>query len=128
MTPATVFPALVCDDAPALIEQLVEAFGFEKVAVHGDGDVVHHAELRLGNGLVMLGSAPADPSEKPWGRLGPTAVCVYVEDPDAHHERAVAAGMRVVVPLSDTDYGARAYSALDAAGNVWTFGTYQPLT
>jgi uncharacterized glyoxalase superfamily protein PhnB len=51
---------------------------------------------------------------------------VVVEDIDAHHDRAAAAGAEVVRALQDTDYGSREYSARDLEGNVWSFGTYQP--
>ena len=51
---------------------------------------------------------------------------VVVEDIDAHHERATAAGAELVRALQDTDYGSREYSARDVEGNVWSFGTYQP--
>jgi uncharacterized glyoxalase superfamily protein PhnB len=49
-----------------------------------------------------------------------------VDDPDAHHERAVAAGATVVRPLEDMEYGSREYSVRDPEGNLWSFGTYDP--
>ena len=52
---------------------------------------------------------------------------VVVDDPDAHHDRAVAAGANVVMPLTDQDYGSRDYAARDPEGNQWSFGTYQPV-
>jgi uncharacterized glyoxalase superfamily protein PhnB len=55
------------------------------------------------------------------------SVYVVVEDPDAHHARAVAAGAKVVMPLEDKDYGGRGYSARDLEGHVWSFGNYDPL-
>jgi uncharacterized glyoxalase superfamily protein PhnB len=51
---------------------------------------------------------------------------VAVEDPDAHHDRAKAAGARVFRELVDTDYGSRDYGALDPDGHQWNFGTYRP--
>jgi uncharacterized glyoxalase superfamily protein PhnB len=51
---------------------------------------------------------------------------VYVEDVDAHHARAAAAGADIVRPLNDTSYGAREYSLRDPEGNLWSFGTYLP--
>ena len=47
-------------------------------------------------------------------------------DPDAHHERAVAAGAQIVRELTDQPYGAREYTARDPEGHVWSFGTYRP--
>jgi uncharacterized glyoxalase superfamily protein PhnB len=54
------------------------------------------------------------------------ALCVYVEDVDAHYRRAVAAGAEIVNPPSDTDFGSREYRARDLDGHTWTFGTYRP--
>ena len=56
----------------------------------------------------------------------PASVYVVVDDPDAHHERARAAGAEIVRELHDTDYGSREYGAKDPEGNAWYFGTYQP--
>src|SRR4029077_378114 len=57
-TTATVIPALQYQDAPAAIAFLCKAFGFEKMAVYeGEGGTIEHAQLTLGNGMVMLGSA-----------------------------------------------------------------------
>jgi uncharacterized glyoxalase superfamily protein PhnB len=57
---------------------------------------------------------------------GPSSTYVVVDDPDAHHERAVAAGAEIVRELTDTDYGSREFSARDPEGNLWSFGTYRP--
>jgi uncharacterized glyoxalase superfamily protein PhnB len=48
------------------------------------------------------------------------------DDPDALHQRAVAAGAPIVRELSDTDYGSREFAARDLEGNLWSFGTYRP--
>ena len=49
-----------------------------------------------------------------------------VDDLDAHHDRARAAGAEIIRGPFDTDYGSRDYAARDLAGNVWSFGTYRP--
>jgi uncharacterized glyoxalase superfamily protein PhnB len=65
-TTATVIPALQYQDAPAAIDFLSKAFGFEKKAVYeGEGGSIAHAELTLGNGMVMLGSV----KETEYGKL-----------------------------------------------------------
>jgi uncharacterized glyoxalase superfamily protein PhnB len=56
----------------------------------------------------------------------PSSVYLVVSDPDAHHQRATAAGAEIVIPLRDEDYGSRGYTARDPEGNLWSFGTYQP--
>src|SRR5690606_41969332 len=59
-TGSTIIPCLRYRDAPAAIEWLCRAFGFERHAVYADGDTVHHAQLSFGSGMVMLGSAGTD--------------------------------------------------------------------
>jgi uncharacterized glyoxalase superfamily protein PhnB len=126
----SIFPALRYADANAAIEWLGEAFGAEPEQVHrGDDGSVQHAELRLGTNLVMVGEA----REAGWlgGEEGEPlrstiSLYVVVADPDAHHDRAAAAGARIVRELDDMDYGSREYSARDLEGNLWSFGTYDP--
>jgi uncharacterized glyoxalase superfamily protein PhnB len=118
-----IIPTLRYTDAPAAIDFLERAFGFERKAVYGDSDVIHHAELTCGRGMVMLGST---------GRGDPqfdtrkSSAYVIVADPDALHDRAKAAGAEITRELQDTDYGSREFSATDPEGNVWSFGTYDP--
>jgi uncharacterized glyoxalase superfamily protein PhnB len=99
-TTATVIPALQYQDAPAAIAFLCKAFGFEKMAVYeGEGGTIEHAQLTLGNGMVMLGSA----KDTDYGKLlvrpraaGGVTMSVYciVADTDAHFARAKAAAPR----------------------------------
>jgi uncharacterized glyoxalase superfamily protein PhnB len=120
----TVFPTLHYDDAPAAIDFLTAAFGAARHAVYADGKrTIVHAELRLGNGIVMLGPARAEASAT---RGKGSEIYVAVDDPDAHCARAREAGAEIVRDLNDTDYGSREYAARDPEGNVWSFGTYQP--
>jgi hypothetical protein len=57
--------------------------------------------------------------------LGPSSTYVVCEDPDALHDRALAAGAEIIRALTDQDYGSREFSARDPEGNVWSFGTYR---
>jgi uncharacterized glyoxalase superfamily protein PhnB len=124
MSHPTMFPSLAYDDAKAAVEFLCNAFGFERHAVYaGDDGVIQHAELRYGNGLVMLGSSGAEKAAAR-GRAG--GIYVVVEDPDAHCAQARAAGADITRDLHDTEYGSREYGAKDPEGNDWYFGTYQP--
>jgi uncharacterized glyoxalase superfamily protein PhnB len=120
---ATVIPTFRYPDARAAIDFLVSAFGFTEHAAHEQDGVIGHAELRLGDDWVMLGDERAGSADFP---SGPSTVYVIVDDPDAHHDRAVAAGAEIVRGLTDQDYGSREYAAKDPAGNVWSFGTYRP--
>lgn len=125
-----IFPGMRYQDAPAAIDWLAKAFGFEKQVVYpGPGDSIAHAQLRFGSGLIMLGSARDDElNVKSPRSLGGTsaAVYMYVEDVDAHYQRAVNAGAEVVRELADTPYGSREYTVRDPEGHVWSFGTYIP--
>jgi uncharacterized glyoxalase superfamily protein PhnB len=122
---ATIIPTFRYDDARGAIRFLCDAFGFEEHAVSEQEGVVHHAELRLGDAYIMLGERHSGNADFPSGR---TTTYVVVEDPDAHHDRAVAAGAELVRTLTDQDYGSREYAAKDPGGNVWSFGTYVPHT
>jgi uncharacterized glyoxalase superfamily protein PhnB len=127
---SNIIPALRYRDADAGLQFLESAFGAEPREVHRDEDgVIRHAVVRLGDGLVMVGQAAGDGwlGGEPARPLASTvSLYVVVDDPDAHHERAVAAGATVVRPLDDMEYGSREYSVRDPEGNLWSFGTYDP--
>ncbi|MGH2712610.1 MAG: VOC family protein [Thermoleophilaceae bacterium] len=136
-TAPKIYPCLGYRDAEAAIRWLCEAFGFEERMVHpGEDREVAHAELSLGPGIVMLGSASDDVAEvdtdaftaggePDFSRIA-FALYVAVGDVDAHCERARAAGAEIVREPTDTDYGSREYACRDLEGNVWSFGTYRP--
>ena len=116
-------PVLVYDNAAAAIEFLTKAFGFTEHSVHRSPDgAIAHAELGYGGSYVGL--ADRIPGAHSVFDLGPCAIYVTVDDPDAHHAQAVAAGAEVVFPLTDQDYGSRDYAVRDSEGFVWSFGTY----
>lgn len=119
------YPTLRCTDAQATLRFLVDAFGFtEKTRMQNPDGTIAHAELSWPDGgLVMLGQRGTDPS--PFDN-GVTCVYLTLDDPDGHHDRAVAAGAKVVMELTDQEYGSREYAATDPDGNVWCFGTYRP--
>jgi uncharacterized glyoxalase superfamily protein PhnB len=122
---------LTYEDARAAVDWLEQAFGFERSSVHeGPNGRLAHAELRFGDGMVMLGSAgPNGFGLKTPKELGAVNQGVYVivdEGIDAHHERAVMAGAEIVREPNDTDYDSREYMARDLEGNLWSFGTYRP--
>ena len=118
-----IFAGLHYQDGRAAQAYLDRAFGFRAtVEVPApDGGLVH-AEMRLGDGTIMIDSGPRDPSA--WGE-NVQAIYVYLADPDAHHARAAAAGAQVTTPPYDTSW-ARGYYARDLAGFLWGFSTYKP--
>ncbi|MGH8468584.1 MAG: VOC family protein [Gammaproteobacteria bacterium] len=134
-TKATVIPCLRYRNAPAAIEWLCAAFGFEKQAVYPNEDgTIAHAQLTFGNGMIMLGSVLDKETE--WGRLikqpdeiegaETQSAYVIVADADALYARAKARGAKIVVDIKDEDYGGRGFSCYDLEGHLWNFGTYDP--
>jgi len=122
-----IFPALHYRDPDAALEWLKRAFGFEEKAVYrGDDGRIQHAELRLGDGLIMFGGIPATGAPSTNGAQPPVTIYAVVSDPDAHYERAKKAGAEIVRQLADQPYGSREYGARDLEGNAWSFGTYDP--
>lgn len=130
---ATIIPTLRYRDAKAAVAWLCDAFGFARKAVHEDDrGGVAHAELVLGNGMIMLGSVREDafgainvhPEET--GRRSTQSPYVIVADADAHYAQAKAAGAEIVMELKTESYGGRGYSCRDLEGHLWNFGTYDP--
>ncbi len=122
-----VWPTTRCKDTRALIDFLVAAFGFkEQFTVPGEGGKgIIHAQIRWpGGGGVMLGDAEGGDADHLALPSGPISVYVATDEPDALHDRAVAAGATIVRGLRDEEYGSRGFSAADPEGNVWSFGTY----
>jgi uncharacterized glyoxalase superfamily protein PhnB len=126
----SIYPFIRYDDANAALKWLVDVLGFEEHSVHrGQDGTVGHAELKLGNGMVMLGGARDNPmGMKSTRALGAASQGVYivVTDPDARFARAQAANAEIVRGLEDQDYGSRDFTVRDPEGNIWSFGTYQP--
>ena len=130
---STVIPTLRYRDAHVAIDWLCSAFGFSRHAVYADEDVVHHAQLVHGTGMIMLGSTDV---ASDWGRFSAQpdeidgratqSCCVVVGDADAHYATAKAAGAEIVLDIADQDYGGRGYACRDIEGHLWWFGTYDP--
>lgn len=120
----SIYPTLRYDDAKAAVAFLSGAFGLTQEEIHTNEDgSVGHAELSWEGGVVMLGSRSDPPGPYDTGRA---VIYLPVDEVDAHHDRAVAAGAEILRGPTDQSYGAREYSALDPEGNVWSFGTYRP--
>ena len=121
------------DDAAAAIDWLCDAFGFEvRLKVQTDQGDILHSQLTMNGGLVMVGQAGLNP-ERPHFRspraldgVSTQALSVFVDDVDAHCERARAAGAVIVSEPSTQDYGEdywtdRTYDAKDPEGHHWFF-------
>lgn len=127
VTFAGAIPTVPYSDPRTAITWLERAFGATAslVVPEDPTEPLVHAEVRVGTGVVIIDDANANP-ERPWALPGPVSVYVVVDDPDALHDTAVAAGAEIVLELSDKDYGSRDFMARDPHGNLWCFGTYRP--
>ena len=114
----SITPYLHPRGAPALIEFLKDAFGAEEVARYQSPEgVVHHAKIRIGDSIVEMGEAHG-----PWQPM-PTVIFLSVEDVNALHRRAVAAGAVSIEEPADQPYGARVGAVKDPAENIWYIAT-----
>ena len=119
-------PYLFYEDVAGAARFLQEAFGFTLGFTSPDpAGGLAHAQLVHGAGLIMLGHAGGGGLGlvKKASSLGAlhAAVYVFVEDVDAHCERATRAGAKVLVPPADQPWGDRMYGAVDPEGQFWMF-------
>ena len=122
--PQTVFPYLLYEDCAMMLDWLTQAFGFfEETLRYEDDGTVNHAEMEIGGASIMMGDPGGDYRSPKNGGGWPAQVQVYVDDVDAHYERAKAAGAEIRQELADMPYGDRRYDAYDAEGHLWMFST-----
>jgi PhnB protein len=118
---------LVVQDAKRALGWYVEALGAqESLRLPGPNDTVMHAEVRIGDSVVMLGEQSAD-----YGAFGPAhfggtpvSLVLYVEDVDAAFARAVAASAVAERPPADQPYGDRMGTLRDPFGHRWHLATH----
>jgi uncharacterized glyoxalase superfamily protein PhnB len=123
----TVFTSALCyQDPEAALAFLEKAFGFEPAMIIRDGEGrIAHSEMRLGEGLIMVGSEWDAATRSPASLDGRTTQTVHVHleaDIDGHCARAEAAGARILARPETQFYGDRTYRAVDPEGHIWTFG------
>ena len=116
-------PYLLYQDAGAALTWLTKAFGLRKTgqAFKDANGRVTHAEMALGDAVLLLGSP--GPDFKNPKVLGQATQNLYVDVDDVakHHARAAKAGARIIEAPQDTVYGARRYGAEDPEGHRWFF-------
>jgi len=115
----TVTPYLMVEDAGELIEFVTQAFGATLRYAHKrpDGKVAH-AEVQIGDSIVMVGSVRGD--TKPIA----TAIYIYVPNCDELYRRAIAAGGISIGEPADQFYGDRHGGVRDSCGNSWWVATH----
>jgi PhnB protein len=124
----SVTPYLIIDGAARALDFYVRAFGAREVMRFAVPDGrIGHAEIRLGDSIVML--ADEHPSmgirsPKHYGGT-PVSLTVYLPDVDSQTAAAVAAGAVIQRPLADQFYGDRTVTLVDPFGHVWTLATHK---
>jgi PhnB protein len=111
-------PYLVCKNADAAIDFYTRAFGATELFRIGEPGMIGHAELKLGNAIIMLADEFPDLDALSPETVGgtPVTLMVYVEDVDAFVEKAVAEGLKVLRPIEDQFYGDRSGQFTDPFG------------
>jgi PhnB protein len=123
----TVTPYLAVDDAAEAIEYYTKAFAAkERARMETPDGKIGHAELEIGDSLVMLSDPFPQASTRSPKELGGTSVSVfmYVEDVDAVVKQAVDAGATVTMEVADQFWGDRFGSVKDPFGHLWSIATH----
>jgi PhnB protein len=115
----TVTPYLIVEGAAGLLDFLKQAFDAEEVfRMPGQDGKVGHAEVKIGDSMIMLADVGAEHPARP------CMICLYVEDVDATYQRAIAAGATSIKEPADQFYGDRSGGVTDASGMQWWISTH----
>jgi PhnB protein len=123
----TLSPYLAVEDANQAIDYYKKAFGAkERVRMEAPGGAIGHAELEIGDSVVMLSDPFPQSSTRPPKELGGSSVSVfmYVEDVDAVVKRAVDSGATVLMEVEDQFWGDRFGTVQDPFGHSWSIATH----
>jgi PhnB protein len=123
-----VTPYLIIRDAARALDFYKKAFGATEVMrFPAPGGKIGHAEMKIGEGVVMLADESPEMGHKSPQTLGGTAITLmfYVTDVDAQFAKAVAAGGTIKQPLKDQFYGDRSGTITDPFGHIWTIATHK---
>jgi PhnB protein len=123
----TITPHMTVKNAAEAIEFYKKAFGAEEVLrLPGPGGIIMHAELKIGDSLLMLNDEFPDHGKVGPQSLGGTPITVhlYVPDVDAVIDRAAKAGAKVTLPVADQFWGDRYGQVEDPYGHHWGVGTH----
>jgi PhnB protein len=124
----TVAPYLAIKNAASALEFYKKAFGaLETYKLIVPDGRVGHAEIRLGDSLIMLSDEFPEFGGKAPEALGgsPVSIHLYVDDVDAFFKRALAAGARELKPVADQFYGDRSGQLEDPFGHLWWVATHK---
>ncbi len=115
----TITPYLTVQGVAQLLEFLQKAFDAQvNYRMEGANGLVHHAEVKIGDSMLMLGEAHGD-----WQPM-PGSIYLYVPDADATYKRAVEAGATSLMEPANQFYGDRHGGVKDSCGNQWWIATH----
>ena len=123
----TLSPFLAVDDAAAAIDFYARAFGArERMRMGGPEGKIAHAEIQIGDSVVMLSDPFPQATSKPPKELGGVSggLFMYVEDVDAVMQQAADAGAEITMPAQDMFWGDRFGSVTDPFGHQWQIATH----
>jgi len=123
----TVTPYIAVDGAADAIEYYKKAFGAkERHRMDGPDGTIAHAEIEIGDSLVMLSDPFPQSTVKPPNTLGGTSASIflYVEDVDAVVKQAVDAGAKTEMEPQDMFWGDRFGTVVDPFGHTWSVATH----
>jgi PhnB protein len=114
----TITPNIIVDDPEQALAFFKKAFGAsESYRLTMSNGKIAHCEIKLGDSILNLGT-----SMEGWPARGLVAQ-IYVENSDEMFDRAVQAGAKVIMPMTDMFFGSREGRVADPFGNVWTIAT-----
>jgi PhnB protein len=123
----TATPYLIMDDAARAIDFYKRAFGAnELLRYDAPGGKIGHAEVKVGDSVIMLADEYPDMGYRSPKAIGgtPVSIMLYIDDVDAQFKQAVAAGATALRPVADQFYGDRSGTLEDPFGHVWTLATH----
>lgn len=122
-----VIPSLAIDGAAAAIDFYCAVFeATVRIRMEGPGDKIGHAELQLGDSVIMLADEFPEMDHRGPRAVGgtPVTLSIYVEDVDAVFAKALAEGARELRPVEDQFYGDRVGQLEDPFGHRWSVATH----
>ncbi|HVP10206.1 MAG TPA: VOC family protein [Phycisphaerae bacterium] len=120
-------PHLTCKGAAKAIDFYKKAFGaVETMRFDAPDGTVGHAEIRIGEAVIMLADEQPKMGARSPQTLGgsPTSIYIYVPDVEAFAHRAVECGAKIVSPMTTRFYGDRSIGLEDPFGHTWGFATH----
>ena len=120
----TILSHLVYSDVAQAIAWLTKTFGFVEHYRYGDPNAPNGAQMHLGDAWIMLRSPRADSKTPKQAGVWTQSLTIFVDDVEAHYQKAKAAGANIVEELNQTPYGEFQYGVEDLDGHHWLFARH----